>query len=129
MLRCVVTAALAAVLSLPGLAAAQVQRAFPADSLRGDIAFIDAPDVALNRQPARLSPAARIRDGNNFLVVTNAVAGQRYIVNYTLDTYGLINHVWVLRPEEIKTLWPRTREEAAKMEFDPAAQTWTPRAN
>ena len=127
MLRCAIAAFAASLLLVCGNASAQVQRAFPADSLRGDIEFVDAPDIKLNGQPARLSPGVRIRDMNNLLVVTNAVAGTRVAVNYTLDTLGLVNGVWILRKDEIANRWPRSVEEAAKYDFDPAAQTWTPK--
>jgi hypothetical protein len=127
MFRCA-SFVIAVALSVPALVQAQVQRAFPQNALRGEIAFAVAPDVALNKKPARLAPGARIRGTNNMMVVTTEVTGRKFVVNYTTEPSGLILDVWILRPEEIKVRWPRTPAEAAKMDFNAAAQTWTPRS-
>ena len=121
MYRCVL---LALALSAPVVAIAQVQRNFPYNALRGEIAFTDPPDVRLNGQPARLAPGARLRGQDNLLVVTGALVGQRVVVHYTIDTVGLIKDVWVLRAEENSGLWPRNAADAASWFFDPVAQTW-----
>ena len=123
MLRCVLTLAAAFLLASP--AAAQVQRSFPQNALRGTIVFGVAPDVALNGLPARLAPGSRIRDALNMLVVPSAVHGGKFLVHYTVDTYGLIKDVWILTLEEAaKRPWPTTPEEAAAWGFDPIAQVW-----
>ena len=57
---------------------------------------------------------------------TGALAGQRLVVNYTLDEFGLIKDVWVLTPaERAREPWPRTPEQAARWRFDPLGQSWT----
>lgn len=122
MYRC---ALLALALCAPLLAAAQVQRNFPANALRGDLSLTNPPDVLLNGQPARLAPGGRLRDPNNMIVVSGSLQGQRFVAHYTIDTLGLVKDVWVLRKEESVGLWPRTPAEAAAWHFDPAAQTWT----
>jgi len=110
----------------PSPAAAQVQRSFPANALRGDIAFTQPPEVLLNGERARLAPGARIRGENNLLLVQSALSGQRLVVNYTLDLSGTLLDVWVLTPaERAKRPWPTTREQAASWNFDPLAQTWS----
>jgi len=106
-------------------ASAQVQRNFPGNALRGEIAFVDPPDVRLNGQVARLAPGLRLRGPDNLLLVTGTVAGRSAVVHYTVDTVGLIKDVWLLRADEAQGLWPRTPAEAAAWRFDPAAQTWT----
>jgi hypothetical protein len=63
MLRHLVIAATVACITAS--AAAQVQRAFPQNALRGAIVIGVAPEIQLNGVPARLAPGARIRDGNN----------------------------------------------------------------
>ena len=60
MLRCALAFAAAFLLASP--AAAQVQRSFPQNALRGTIVFGTAPEIAVNGQPARLAPGSRIRD-------------------------------------------------------------------
>jgi hypothetical protein len=123
MLRCVL--ALAAALLLASPAAAQVQRSFPQNALRGTIVFGTAPDIAVNGQPARLAPGSRIRDAANMLLVPSAVHGGKFLVHYTIDTYGLVKDVWVLTPgEAARKPWPTKPEEAAAWGFDPVAQVW-----
>ena len=107
-------------------ASAQVQRNFPQNALRGTIVFGDAPQIALNGNPARLAPGARVRDANNMQVMAGALGGGRYLVHYTIDLYGLVGSVWILRPDEAaRRPWPTTPAQAEAWSFDPAAQAWT----
>ena len=124
MLRFAIALTVAAFSAAP--AAAQVQRTFPQNALRGAIFIGEAPEITLNGDVGRLSPGARIRDMNNMTLVPSAVIGGRYLVHYTIDLSGLVKDVWILRPEEAAVRpWPTTREEAARWSFDPAAQTWS----
>ena len=125
MYRCALAALTAAALVMP--AAAQVQRAFPQNAMRGALVLSAPPDVTLNGQPARLAPGVRIRNQANMLEMTGALIGQRLLVNYTLeDTSGLISNVWILRAEEAAVRpWPSKVEELQTWTFDPAAQVWT----
>lgn len=111
-----------ACLALP--AAAQVQRNFPQDALRGALVFGESPEVALNGRPARLAPGARVRDGNNLSVVPGPLLGGRFAVHYTVDTLGLLREVWILRPDEAAVRWPTNVQEAQRWAFDPAANAW-----
>jgi hypothetical protein len=123
MLRFVTALAVAACLVAP--AAAQVQRAFPQNALRGALVIGVAPDIQLNGQPARLAPGSRLRDANNMIVVPSGFTGGRYLVNYTVDTSGLVKDVWILRPEEAAVSpWPTTPAEAQAWTFDPVGQVW-----
>ena len=123
MLRCVLALVAAFLLASP--AAAQAQRSFPQNALRGAIVFGTAPEIAMNGRPARLAPGSRIRDGNNMMVVPSAVHGGKFLVHYTIDTYGLVKDVWILTPAEAaKKPWPTKPEEAAAWGFDPVAQVW-----
>jgi hypothetical protein len=124
MLRFVTALTVAACFSAP--AAAQVQRAFPQNALRGALVVGVAPDILLNGDRARLAPGARIRDDNNMLVVPSALTGGRYLVHYTVDTSGLVKDVWILRPDEAAVNpWPTTREQAETWRFDPVGQVWS----
>ena len=123
MLRCVLAFAAAFLLSLP--AAAQTQRNFPQNALRGAIVFGTAPEIALNGQPARLAPGSRIRDPDNMLLVPSAIHGGKFLVHYTIDTVGLVKDVWILTPAEAaKKPWPTSPAEAQAWGFDPVAQVW-----
>ena len=126
MTRC--AAALLVTLALGSHAVAQniVQRGFPANALRGEIAFGQPPEVMLNSQPARLAPASRIRGINNLLVMSGALVGKKAIVNYTLDPLGLVQDVWILTDaERAKQPWPTKAADAKAWSFDPVAQVWT----
>ena len=106
--------------------AQQAQRNFPQNALRGELTVTQPPELLLNGAPARLAPGARIRGGSNLLVMSGAIVGQKFAVNYTLDTYGLVKDVWLLREDELaRQPWPRSAVESARWAFDPIAQTWT----
>jgi hypothetical protein len=125
MYRCVSLVAVAAIVACAP-AAAQVQRNFPQNALRGTIAIGEAPAIVLNGEPARLAPGARIRNQANLLETPSALLGQKFAAHYTLDLGGLVNQVWVLRGDELaKRPWPSTAEEASRWLFDPAAQAWS----
>jgi hypothetical protein len=126
MIRCV--AALLMMLTLGSDAWAQnvVQRNFPANALRGEIAFGQPPEVQLNGQAARLAPASRIRGTNNLLVMSGALVGKKAVVHYTLDPLGLVLDVWILTDaERAKQPWPTKAVDAKAWSFDPVAQVWT----
>ena len=130
MLRCVPAVLVACVLAVPAFAHAQ--RTFTAKALRGEVEFGTPPEVTLNGKPARLAPGARIRDENNLLAMSAALTGRRVTVNYTVealfDGSVLLRDVWILRADEIANFWPRSREEAARYQLDPAAQVWSRRS-
>jgi hypothetical protein len=124
MFRCALAALAAAAIAAP--AAAQVQRVFPQNALRGAIVVGVPPEITLNGRDARLAPGARIRNQNNMLEMSAALSGQRLLVNYTLEINGLVKDVWILRPEEAAVRpWPTRLEETQTWSFDPVAQTWT----
>jgi hypothetical protein len=117
----------ALVFNSPALAQ-NVQRGFPANALRGEIAFGQPPEILLNGTSARLAPGARIRGANNLLQMSGALAGTKLTVNYTVDPGGLVLDVWLLSEQEsARQPWPRTAKEAQTWAFDPVAQVWTPR--
>lgn len=127
MFRCALLATACAVVvtaSLP--AAAQAPRNFPASALRGEIAVTQPPELALNGQPARLAPGARIRGPNNLLVMSGALVGQRVLVHYTRDPGGNLLDVWILTPAELaRRPWPATPQQAAAWAFNPDTQVWS----
>src|SRR4051812_2936737 len=108
MLRCVALAA--ALAALPP--AAQMQRNFPANALRGELVVVQPPLVQLNGKPAQLAPGSRIRSETNMLTMSGALAGQRWLVHYTRDTNGDLFDVWLLTPAERARAWPTSAEQA-----------------
>jgi hypothetical protein len=126
MFRCLALAL--ALLAGAPLVAAQTQqpRNFPPGALRGELVLVNPPEILLNGKAARLSPGARIRGQNNFLVLTGSLEPTKTLVHYTLDNSGALRDVWLLRPEEAAVKpWPASVEEAQAWSFDATAQTWT----
>ena len=122
MLRCVTLVAALAVLP----AAAQMQRHFPANALRGELAVVTPPEAQLNGSPARLAPGARIRDQNNMLQVSGVLAGRKQVVHYTKDINGQLLEIWVLTAAELaRQPWPVSEAQAKAWAFDPIGQTWS----
>ena len=81
-------------------------RQFPKDARRGELVVTNAPEIAMDNKPDRLSPAVRIRDINNQLVLSGTLTNQKLVVNYVRDNTGLVHNVWVLNSEEIKQKMP-----------------------
>ena len=81
-------------------------RQFPKDAKRGELAMLTAPEITLDSKPDRLSPAVRIRDIHNNLVLSGTLTNQKLVVNYLRDNIGLVHNVWVLNNEEIKQKMP-----------------------
>ena len=81
-------------------------RQFPKDAKRGELVMLTAPEITLDSKPDRLSPAVRIRDIHNNLVLSGTLANQKLVVNYVRDNIGMVNNVWVLNNEEIKQKMP-----------------------
>lgn len=123
MYRCALAALTAIFLVAP--AAAQTQRNFPQNALRGALVISSPSDALLNGQPARLAPGLRIRGQNNMLVLSGSLLGLKLLVNYTVDIQGLVKDIWILTPEEAaKKPWPTTAAESQAWSFDPVAQVW-----
>jgi hypothetical protein len=130
MLRCVAAVVFVAVVAAQAAvvppAAAQAMRNFPANALRGEVAFAQPPELLLNGQPMRLAPGARIRGSNNMQLLSGALVGQRAVVHFTLDPQGQLLDLWLLTPEELaKRPWPSTPAQAATWQFDAIAQSWS----
>ena len=85
-----------------GVVDASKGRFFPPNALRGTLEVVQGAQILVDGQEARLSPGARIRGPNNMLVMSGAMAGQRYVVNFTRDTFGNVHQVWVLTDLEAK---------------------------
>lgn len=123
MYRCF--AVVLASLLLASGALAQSLRTFTPNALRGTIEVLQAPEVALNGQPARLAASARIFGPDNLIKVPASIARQKLVVNYTLDGQGFVRDVWVLTESEAaRKPWPATAAEAQAWRFDAVLQVW-----
>ncbi len=124
MLRCFIAALVTA--SFASASLAQMQRQFPQSALRGEMAFVNPPEVKLNGNAVVLAPGSRIRGQNNMIEMSGALVGMKLWVHYTVDTQGSVMDVWILRPEELaKKPWPANRAQAEAWLFDPTAQAWS----
>ena len=58
------------------------------------------PIITVDGQEDRLSPGARVRDRNNMLVLSGALAGKTLYTVYRRDGAGLVHEVWLLDEQE-----------------------------
>jgi hypothetical protein len=78
-----------------------VMRDAPKDVKPGVIAVSATPPIIqVDGKDDRLSPGARVRDRNNMLVLTGALAGKTLYTVYRRDSAGLVHEVWLLNEEE-----------------------------
>lgn len=87
----------AALLSLSALA---FDRPFPANALRGKMTPGYFPEVSIDGKLRQLSPAARIFNRDNLIEMPAALRGSDIVVNYTVDSQGNIDRIWILTAEE-----------------------------
>jgi hypothetical protein len=62
------------------------------------------PIIKVDGKDDRFSPGARIRDRDNRLLLTGALAGKSVYTVYRRDAAGLVHEVWLLNEEEYKKL-------------------------
>jgi hypothetical protein len=73
-----------------------VGRQFPASALRGKLRVVQGAEILIDGRPERLSPGGRIRGTQNNLLMSGALVGQEYLVNFVRDGYGNVHQVWLL---------------------------------
>ncbi|MEO8543432.1 MAG: hypothetical protein ABJA49_04210 [Betaproteobacteria bacterium] len=79
-------------------------RQFPANIKRGVMTVTAPPEVQINGMAMRLSPGVRIRGPNNLLLMSGALIGQQFAVNYVLEQQGLVRDIWILTQAEVDKL-------------------------
>jgi hypothetical protein len=62
------------------------------------------PIITVDGKEDRLSPGARVRDRNNMMVLSGALAGKTLYTVYRRDAAGLVHDVWLLSAEEYSKL-------------------------
>ena len=78
-----------------------ITREAPKDVKPAIIAVSTTPPViTVDGKEDRLSPGARVRDRNNMLVLSGALAGQTLYTVYRRDGAGLVHEVWLLDEQE-----------------------------
>jgi hypothetical protein len=73
-----------------------VGRQFPANALRGRLRVVQGAEITIDGRPERLSPGARIRGTQNNVLMSGALVGQEYLVNFVRDGYSNVHQVWLL---------------------------------
>lgn len=79
-------------------------RQFPTAAKRGMMTVTAPPEIQIDGAAMRLAPGVRIRGPNNMLLMSGALIGQRYAVNYLLEPQGLVREVWILSQAEVDAL-------------------------
>lgn len=103
---------LALILACSALPSFALDRLFPLTAKRGTLSMMDYPAIAMDGEPARLSVGAWIRNQNNTIDLPVTLRGHEYTVNYTRNTLGEIDRVWILTPQEASQPAPADRQAA-----------------
>lgn len=113
----------AAVLSATA-AWAQQQRpvALPANATFGELTVFQYPEAKIGKKVLRLSPAAKIYNTQNLIVMPSTVTGKSGVL-YRLDGTGQISHLWLLTGEEAAARRPKLLKTKP---VQPASATETP---
>ena len=91
--------------TLPATVLAQAQtgaqadpsiRPFPVNALRGKLLVVAPPDIRIDGRVEKLAPGARIRDLQNMFIMSGALIGREFTVNFTREPSGLVRDIWVL---------------------------------
>jgi len=98
-------------LALSGFAAHAFERPFPAIAKRGTLSTANYPTITINGKERRLSPGAWIRNERNTIDMPASLAGREFTVNYTENSGGDIDRIWILNPEEARATPPNERPE------------------
>ena len=88
-------------LVLTALSAAAIDRLFPSTAKRGTISFENYPTVTIDGKARNLSAGLRIWNTNNLTQVQAAYSGMSFIGNYTEDSMGQVNRIWILTAAEL----------------------------
>jgi hypothetical protein len=92
-------------LAAPAAFAQAIVREAPKDVKPGLLAVSATPPlITIDGQPGRLSPGARVRDTNNMMVLSGALAGKTMYTVYRRDPAGDVHDVWLLTAAEYEKL-------------------------
>lgn len=87
---------------------AQQQRpvALPANATFGELTAFQYPEAKIGKKLLRFSPAAKIYNTQNLIVMPSTVSGKSGVL-YRLDGSGQISHMWLLTAEEAAARRPK----------------------
>ena len=88
------------VLAATALSAFAFERPFPATAKRGFMTPVNYSEITIDGKPRHLSASARIWNQDNTIDVATALRGSDLVVNYTENSAGEIDSVWILTKDE-----------------------------
>ncbi|NRR29116.1 hypothetical protein HSX11_02860 [Oxalobacteraceae bacterium] len=103
-------------LALPALA---TDRPFPANALRGKMTPGYFPDVEIDGKARKLAAGGRIFDQDNRLAMPASLRGSGFVVNYTVDSMGYIDRIWILTEEEAAHKLAKVKAEDVEYRLTP----------
>ena len=80
--------------------------ALPANATFGELTAFEYPEAKIGKKLLRLSPAAKIYNTQNLIVMPSTVTGKSGVL-YRLDGSGQISHMWLLTAEEANARRPK----------------------
>lgn len=88
---------LLALSTLPTLA---LERTFLTTILRGNMTITEYPAILINKTTLRFSPGSWIWGTYRLMWIPVSLGNSRSLVNYTQNTQGDVDRVWILTPDE-----------------------------
>lgn len=83
------------------------ERPFPATAKRGLMTPVNYSEITIDGKARHLSAAARIWNQDNTIDVATALRGSELVVNYTENSAGEIDSVWILTSDEASKELPQ----------------------
>jgi hypothetical protein len=87
-------------LAVTALSALAFERPFPATAKRGAMTPVNYSEITMDGKARRLAANARIWNQDNTIDVATALRGSDLVVNYTENSAGEIDNVWILTKDE-----------------------------
>ncbi len=87
-------------------------RPFPANTKRGILKCAAAPQIVINDKLMATTPGTRIYNDANLIVQPAYLGSASKVVNYTLNTVGQVDKIWILTDAEASTPLPKKDDSA-----------------
>jgi len=87
---------------LLSLTPAQAARDFPQDARRGTLTAHEYPNYRIGTASYRLSPAGRIYNEQNLIIMPVSLPARKAEIMYRLDYQGYLSAIWLLTREEAR---------------------------
>jgi hypothetical protein len=87
-------------LTIVTLSAHAFERPFPPIAKRGTLSTVNYPTIAIDDKVRQLSIGAWIKNESNTIDMPASLGARKFTVNYTENSQGEIDRVWILSPQE-----------------------------